>query len=444
VLDNALSAILGAIWLDCEGQERTTATTRRTIWAVIRSIDAAVSGQPSPVAGEIDLLPTLSTTPDATIIQPRTKIGEADLGLEQEQDPMQDFAKGWFDQIGDRQDISNFYTSFIPEPETNITEVEGTLSCGDFVYENPIQRASPPSTNCRTLGAVSNFPFQDVPTQVTRQNIALEDVSAVEVRNADTDPEVLTTGAKRKRRKQEKEKADSTYQDMLNSENRKLTRVLEVEGERLKRFLEYPELGECGGKTSNVLRFIWLAIGSWQTISNFRDQLQLARSSPYVYDRSNTLTWGAVEIYHEICRLDTEEYLTVLLRRYHAVKLCMDEPMDDGLHGYIMVETPSTILAGGRSTPGNPGMIRKAVRTDEIVSKIMPNIERNSTEFEKVRKRVKQLQKLAMYLGVLINIYGLGILALLPSGVSFGELSLTDRMYGASIIIRIQTDMYAG
>jgi hypothetical protein len=430
VLDNALSAILGAIWLDCEGQEQTTATTRRTIWGVLRSIDVALSSPTSSPACGAETLPILSCQSDTLIDQPGKQTGEADLLLGQEQDHIQYFAKEWFErEIGDVRDISNYYTDFIRESEPDIVEAEGTMLGGNHVWNSSFETASRPSTDCHTLGARSGFSSQNLLTQGTNRNTDWENVSTVEIRNSSNDTDVLITGAKRKRLRSKEDKADLIYQEMLESESRKLTYVSENEAEKLQRFLVHPRLDALEGKTSNALRFLWLTIGNWQTISNFKDQLQLARSGPCVYRQSAISSWVALETYNEICRLDNEGSLNVLLRRYHAMKLCEEEPTSGDSHRYIMVHIPNPMVAGERSTPGNPSVISKAYQTDKLVMKIMPSIQHTSPEFKKVRRRVKLLQKLAMRLGVLVNSYGLGILALLPSDASFGELSLTDNVY---------------
>ena len=49
ILDNALSAILGAVWLDCESQGKTASETRCTTSKVMRTIYAVLE-KPSLVS----------------------------------------------------------------------------------------------------------------------------------------------------------------------------------------------------------------------------------------------------------------------------------------------------------------------------------------------------------------------------------------------------------
>lgn len=178
--------------------------------------------------------------------------------------------------------------------------------------------------------------------------------------------------------------------------------------------------------TTILPQFLYLAIGSWQTISDYRDLLRRARCTSNVLRHPNVLAWSAADTYNEICRLDQEEALTVLLRRYHTIKLCAEnQPYDDD-YGRIIVQTPDTVGLVETAIAGNPIYVRDARLTDQLVLKILPDTQPGSAEFIKARRRVKRLRKLARYLSGLVQTYGFGILALLPSGPSFGELSLTD------------------
>jgi hypothetical protein len=110
------------------------------------------------------------------------------------------------------------------------------------------------------------------------------------------------------------------------------------------------------------------------------------------------------------------------------MRLCGNENKTCPGYSQMIVETPSTVGTAGRAQAGNPNFASDAKLTDELLRKIMPNTQYGSGEFEKARRKVKQLRRLARYLYILVDSYGFGILALLPSGPSFGELSLTDAM----------------
>jgi hypothetical protein len=82
------------------------------------------------------------------------------------------------------------------------------------------------------------------------------------VRNAYTDSVVASTGAKRERPQSKKAKADSIYQDMLDFDSQNSTYVSEDEKGRLEWFLEHSRLDAWEVKSSNMLHFLWLGIGS--------------------------------------------------------------------------------------------------------------------------------------------------------------------------------------
>jgi hypothetical protein len=134
------------------------------------------------------------------------------------------------------------------------------------------------------------------------------------------------------------------------------------------------------------------------------------------------------QTYDEVCRLEKEEALSVLRRRYHTMKLCGIEQRSSRDYSQMVVETPYTVGAAGRANAGNPKFALDAKLTNELLRNIMPHMQNGSSEFEKARRKLKQLRKLARYLHVLVDSCDFGILALLPSGPSFGELSLTDTM----------------
>ena len=108
------------------------------------------------------------------------------------------------------------------------------------------------------------------------------------------------------------------------------------------------------------------------------------------------------------------------------MQLCGNENKTFPGYSEMIVETPRTVCSAGRANAGNPKFALDAKLTDELLRKLMPNMQDGSSEYEKARRKVKQLRKLARYLHVMVDSYGFGILVLLPSRLSFGEVSLTD------------------
>jgi hypothetical protein len=132
------------------------------------------------------------------------------------------------------------------------------------------------------------------------------------------------------------------------------------------------------------------------------------------------------ERFNEICRLDGEEALCVLRRRYHIIKLCEAQRDEFRENNWMVLDTSSTFQVARRAQRGNPTANEEAAITTAIASTVDPVLEKDSREFRKLRDRIKRLRKLAQNLRMLVDTYGLGILALIPSGPSFPDMPLTD------------------
>jgi hypothetical protein len=240
--------------------------------------------------------------------------------------------------------------------------------------------------------------------------------------------QTLVTGFKRKREQNSEDRATCTYNHLLQSEWQKLSNVPEVERMQLGRFLEHPEVDQLDD-SSPPFRFLYLTIGSSQTLIDFSDQLRVARDTQ---NNSEGPTWfpsSISETFDMICRLDSEEATCLLLKRYHAIKLLEEEKEHHSIHNEgILIETPETMSTGGPTQMGNPAVIREAALIDRQTSKIRPDAQPGSKEYLAVRRKVKRIRQLAKRLQKLTDLYGIGILALLPSGPSFSGFSLTDTM----------------
>jgi hypothetical protein len=359
----------------------------------------------------------------------------ADLDLGEEPDVMERLTHEWFEkEFDDTYFVQSPYKNLDPGPHRLIAEAEAAPLLEDCFLGIAGDSRGPVTTSGLHHFSPCIQPhtqFEPVPKQsMSFQKVYCEvgrDLYPSELRNVEMNGDIVApvVNAKRKRTPDKREKADSMYRGILDLELQKLNLVAENNREKLARFLEYPMVSELGNKISISLRFLYLAIGSWQTIDDFKNQLLQAKNVPDIYKSPNISEWNAAKTYNEICRLDKKESLIVLLRRYHTLDLCKEEHKR---LSHMSVETPDTIDVNRRSDPGNPIWSRDATLTDQLLQSIMPGTLPGSDEFKRARPRVKKLRKLAKYLNVLVESYGLGILALLPSGPSFGELSLTDSM----------------
>lgn len=432
VLDHALSAVLGAVWLDCERQEQKVSDIRLTILEVLRTIDAIVVEQ-SITAGCVTGVDK-SPTHQYSIITgpPEGRFETTDLnhgGL----DDVESFTREWFEQ-----ELSHFPSEMLPHQDSSLMlqpfagqdDSIAYLESRDVFDINASGPAS--SSNHPAFEGTDVEPCADG-LQYERHDRGPSDAQRGQS-NISTSPNTpiyaarIVKGGKRKRNQDRETKLDSLYYKMLQAEQRKLTRVSQVDQESLIPFLQHPVLEKLERKPSILVRHLYLAIGSWETIADFKDLLQLARSDSGICRQPSLLPCTAATMYREICQLEKEESLCVLLRRYYILNLCDEEQLYNDRHSHVIVETPATVGEFRVAKPGNPVFALDSSLTERLLSKIMPDTDPESDEFKKARSKVKRLRKLAGRLRLLVKRYGFGVLGLLPSGSSFEQMPLTDSM----------------
>lgn len=135
---------------------------------------------------------------------------------------------------------------------------------------------------------------------------------------------VLVTGFKRKRIQNNEDRATSTYNFLLESERQKLSKLPQVERMQLERFLRHPEIDQLDD-SSPSFRFLYLTIGSSQTLIDFSDQLRAARETQDNPERPSQFPSNISETFNIICHLESKEANCLLLKRYHAIKLLEEE-----------------------------------------------------------------------------------------------------------------------
>jgi hypothetical protein len=173
--------------------------------------------------------------------------------------------------------------------------------------------------------------------------------------------------------------------------------------------------------------------------------LYTARESSNTHLRTTGSDLLPLQRYEEICRLDSQESLCVLLRRYHVVELFKKTQASLFQDRGLIMETPETRLTGQRAMPGNPTNRDQANLTNEVLSMIVPGPANGSPHYQRIRRHITQLRRLANILTPWTDAYGFGILALLPSGPNNTEFNLTDSMQVLSATINLaQTDMRIG
>ncbi|KAF1346388.1 hypothetical protein EJ07DRAFT_169903 [Lizonia empirigonia] len=407
VLDHALSAVLGAIWLDCESQEHKISDIRSTILEVLRTIDAIVD-EKSVTA---DCLTGVDESPNhqCNLITnpPREQSETSDIILGDLVD-VEGFTREWFETLPLQNAPLKLQPFAGQDDSIAYLESRHVFDINASVLASSNNHPAFEGTDVEPCADGLRYDRQgNGPSDAQREQSYLS-ISQNTLKNAAR----TVKGAKRKRSQDGEAKLDSLYHKILQAERRKLTRVSQVDQESLIQFLQHPVLEKLERKASIFARFLYLAI---------------ARSDPSVCRQPSHLPSNAATMYGEICRLEKEEALCVLMRRYYIINLCEEEQLYNDRHSHVIVETPVTVGGFRVAKPGKPIFALDSSLTERLLSKIMPDSDPGSNEFKKARSKVKRLRRLAERLRLLVKRYGFGILGLLPSGASFEQMPLTDR-----------------
>lgn len=196
----------------------------------------------------------------------------------------------------------------------------------------------------------------------------------------------------------------------------------------LERLLDHPQICE-GDPHSHYLprlRLFYLTIGSSQPLLGFKAILHTARNLSDAHPNSVTTALPPRERYAEICRLASQEALCVLLRRYHIIELFKTAQASVFQEHGLIVQTPSIQITGGQAMAGNPVHRAQANLTEEVVGKIWRGPPNGTPEYQKIRRHVTELRRLANILAIWTDRYGFGVLALLPSGLNESGLNFND------------------
>lgn len=248
----------------------------------------------------------------------------------------------------------------------------------------------------------------------------------------DNYPEPGTKSKKRKSRDQKVEWNDEKefHKHLIQAELEKLSRIQSPNQNNMSELLDHIEISrlELGSSHETRLRLLYLTIGSGQPLNQFRNILHTARNRP-----DSSLSLGAdlhpQARYQKILGLERQEALCVLQKRYHTVALFKSIEAKLFQAGALVLQTPSTFMEGRvEGVPGNPLNKAKADITDKVLEMLLSEPANGSQQYAKARRNVDKLRRLAKILALWTDAYGLGILALLPSGSTISDFTLTDNM----------------
>lgn len=446
VLNFALNAVIGAVWLDCQDQNRTINDLCNTVSRILGRIDSFLDS-PTAVSCDQNVSPIAENsapvfpTGQVTHETPGVNLGsdsdmtDASASLETYEDfsvfPLLSVSEEHNDLMTEHLSPQWFFLEQQPLPE---------YDAADSLSQNHDQGSITGSLSAGT---------QDVGAQAV---FSIERGAVIEpmtVNTADSSIPVATTskralagqesggslGAQRtgslqrknKRAQTEGDKVHATLESLLDAERQKIGAYSQPERTWLLRYLEYPQTTQL--KSSfHLFKFLYLAIGSWDTLADFASQVQSVGETRRSLSLPSPFCSAASIAFNMMCQLDKERSTCILLKRYYAVQFLEDGQQSSQPRERMQVETPQTFGLGNTSQRGNPQVRQEAAEIRFLTAKVVPDLEDTSREYLVVYDKVKRFRQLGKRLQVLTKPFGIGVLALLPSGPSFPGFSLTDRM----------------
>ncbi|OAF98582.1 uncharacterized protein CC84DRAFT_1106065 [Paraphaeosphaeria sporulosa] len=412
VLATALSAILGAIWLDLQTQNGGFPTIVEQTYAILCKLELVLTQV------ENTSTPLTSFSTDAQLNAPLSH---------------------HFQQVQDGGDIESHYIALSSGMWSQYSDdlahdqaqpydtvfINNNLSNFDFGTD-----ATENIWDCFDLPGM--YEIAGDPNIMT--SLGEKDVTAAKRGSIDVEYGIQPVAKMRKTQKKARShqhdgRDESTlHQRLLEEELEKSNALSSQIRSGSEVLLDHPGISAVEPNSPHLprLRLFYLTIGSSQTLLNFRAMLHTARNLSHIFSYIVTATLRPREIYAEICRLGNQEALCVLLRRYHVIQLF--KTVQDSLfreHGLI-VQTPSTHITGQRAMPGNPVNRAQANLTEEVLGMILPGPANGTPQYQKTRRHVSQLRRLANILTMWTDRYGFGVLALLPSGSNESEFNFND------------------
>lgn len=441
VLSNALTAIFGAIWLDLGRVNEGASNACAQIFRILCRInDAFMDMMPTieernftalemddgSMPGEISDSTTPNRNPDLLNASTTSSSNESQHGSLACSYPFLLPSHDVEPELDTSSLVGAERMSYLPEDWniTNIIEARARNThvsrVGQCTSVNSSDDCGPPALHA--VGAQLEQRNQIGNGGTAHSHPRPLDTSEIPHRTTQTGNE------NHSRARRGRQPNSSLHQRLMDEELEKLNGFPGSRRGDLEALLDHPQIAELSANSSYLgqLHLLYLGIGSCQSLVQFKESLRVARTKP----NTSVYTIGPnllpVERFRKICLHDDQEALSVLVRRYHVVKLFETELENLRQDNGMIVETPSNFGMSHIPQAGNPAMMQEAALTDRLLEKVAPDLMMGTTEFRKVRERLKQMRRLAKKLQILTKRYGFGVLALLPSGPSYSDFTITD------------------
>lgn len=441
VLSNALTAVIAAIWLDLGGVNEGASNACEQIFCILRRINDAV----------MDKMPTVEERSSMALeMDDGSMPGEMSDSTTPNRNPDQlDASMTRSSNENQHGSLACSYPCLLlshdVEPEldaSSLVEAERMSYPSEHWNITNIIEAHAQNTHVAHVGQCTNVNSLDgselpvlhaVGARLEQRTpIGNGGIARSHPRPLDTSEisrtTIQTRNEKHSRTRRGRQSNNSLHQRLVDEELEKLNGFPGSRRGDLEALLDHPGIAELSINSSHVgqLHLLYLAIGSCQSLIQFKESLRVARTKPYTSVYTNGPSLLPVERFKEICLHDDQEALSVLVRRYHVVKLFETELENLRQDNGMIVETPYNFRTSHIPQAGNPAMIQEAALTDRLLDKVAPDLMTGTTEFRKAREKLKQMRRLAKKLQMLTKRYGLGVLALLPCGPSYSDFTITD------------------
>ena len=174
------------------------------------------------------------------------------------------------------------------------------------------------------------------------------------------------------------------------------------------------ELSQLAKRHCDTFLKIWVGTCSAESVSALRRVIQKLREKGGCAWPSPQENLSAKSRLYVIEKAEQGIAELTLLRRCHVVRLWED-------HGFNIPETRAWIacqphdgVSKDTKKPGNPQNIKESLVTQSLLEQMFPTLEKDGPNYTRAYLKVKRLRKLGHRLSMLKELFGQGILGLLP------------------------------
>jgi len=164
-----------------------------------------------------------------------------------------------------------------------------------------------------------------------------------------------------------------------------------------------------------VLRLLYLLTGSAHSLIAVQQTLQAACRSIDPKPRQPRAGSSSADYFQIIEALTMTEAYCAMLKRCYTVKMFAKwletlYPTDSTFE----IETPQSLGKRAERSAGNPKNKSRSAATDAVMKELYPGLAVTKPQYEKKRRLIGELRRLATRLHMFTTKFGFGILALLP------------------------------